>query len=112
MGLPSANRLRRASDFARVRSQGGSWANRLLVLGVAANGLGCSRVGIIVSRRVGGAVVRNRIRRIIRELIRGRLVHIQGGWDLVWVARLPIAEAGFTQIDQAVEQLLKRARLV
>ena len=112
MGLPRANRLRKDVDFQRVRSQGRSWANRLLVLGVAPNGLDHARVGVIVGRRLGGAVQRNRSRRLISEAVRCRLDRISPGWDLVWIARLPLAQAKFTQVDQAVGQLLSRARLI
>ena len=112
MGIPRANRLRRNSDFGRVRSSGRSWVNRWLVLGVLANDLGRVRVGIAVSRRVGGAVTRVRVRRLIREAVRSRLSGISGGWDLVFVARASLVEASFWELDQAVAQLLRQARLL
>ncbi len=111
MGLPRANRLRKNDDFQRVRSQGRSWDNRWLVLGAAPNQVGRVRVGIIVSRHIGGAVRRNRVRRLIGEAVRRRLDQIPPGWDLVWIARRPLAEAKFAQVDQAVTQLLARAEL-
>jgi ribonuclease P protein component len=112
VGLPRANRLRKDADFRRVRLGGRSWANRLLVLGIAPNGLDHTRIGVIVGRRLGGAVQRNRVRRLISEAVRNRLDQISPGWDLVWIARLPLAQAKFAQVEQAVGQLLSRARLV
>ena len=111
MGIPRANRLRRSSDFERVRTSGRSWVNRWLVLGVLANDLGRVRVGVAASRRVGGAVKRVRARRLIREAVRPWLDGITGGWDVVFIARAPLAEASFQDVERAVAQLLGRANL-
>lgn len=112
MGIPRANRLRRNNDFRRVRASGHSWANRWLVLGALANDLDYVRVGITASHRFGGAIVRNRVRRLIREAVRPWLGRIPGGWDLVFIARAPLAGASFQDVDRAVAQLLQRAGLV
>ena len=105
-------RLRKNSDFQRVYRKGHSWAHPLLVLCALRNGLGYSRFGFSASKRVGGAVVRNRARRLMREAIRLRQAMIADGWDVVIVARRPMGEANFHQVDQAVEQLLRRAHLL
>jgi len=112
MGIPRANRLRRNQDFARVRAGGRSWASRLLVLGALASDLEHVRVGVTASRRVGGAVVRARARRLMREAARPWLREIAGGWDLVFIARAPLGSASFQDVDRAVVQLLRRAGLV
>ncbi len=103
-------RLVRGSDFLRVRKQGRSWANPLLILAADANDVGHSRFGFIASRRVGGAVVRNRARRRMREALRRRLQEIPPGWDIVLIARPPLATARFADIEEALAQLLARAR--
>jgi ribonuclease P protein component len=112
MGIPRANRLRRNTDFQRVRAWGRSWASRFLVLGVLPSDQGRVRVGITVSRRIGGAVVRVRVRRLVREAVRPWLHEITGGWDVVFVARAPLRSASFHDVDRAVAQLLRRAGLV
>ncbi|MGD9101182.1 MAG: ribonuclease P protein component [Anaerolineae bacterium] len=112
MGIPRANRLRRNTDFQRVRAWGRSWADRSLVLGVLSSDQGRVRVGITVSRRIGGAVVRARVRRLIREAVRPWLHEIRGGWDLVFIARTPLRSASFHDVDRTVAQLLRRAGLV
>lgn len=112
MGIPRAYRLRRDSDFRRVRGSGRSWANRWLALSVLRNDLDCVRVGVAASRRVGGAVVRVRARRLIREAVRPWLGRISGSWDLVFIARAPLADAPFHEVERAVAQLLQRADLV
>lgn len=106
------NRLRRSSDLQRVRASGRAWTNRWLVLSALTNDLGRVRVGVTTSRRIGGAVLRVRTRRLIREAVRPRLDRIGGGWDLVFTARPPLAGAPFQDVDQAVAQLLGRAGLL
>lgn len=105
-------RLRKNTDFQRVRRQGQSWANKLLVLSIASNGLDHSRFGFSVSRRLGKAVVRNRVKRLMREAVRRQKERVSVGWDTVWIARRPIREADFSAVERAVEQLLRRARLL
>ncbi len=106
------HRLKKSAEFQRVRALRQSWAHPLLVLYVAPNGLEITRVGISTSKRVGKAVTRNRVKRLIREATRILLPGIARGRDLVFIARPAAAEADFHQISQAVEILLRRARLL
>ncbi|MSP11404.1 MAG: ribonuclease P protein component [Chloroflexi bacterium] len=106
-------RLRESDDFQQVRQQGRSWSHTLIVLYVKdANGLAYSRFGIVTNKRIGSAVVRNRVKRLIRHALRRRLEAIVQGHDLVIIARAPIAKASWDQVDAAVEQMLKRAGLL
>lgn len=105
-------RLRKNADFQRVRAARRSWAHPLLVLYVAPNDLGTTRAGISVGKRVGGAVVRNRVRRRIREAVRLRHPDVTPGHDLVFIAREPSAQASWPSLWDAVEQLLRRAKLL
>jgi len=95
-----------------VRREGRSWTHPLLVLCALPNDLEYSRFGFSVSHWVGKAVVRNRAKRLMREVTRLRQGDIKEGWDLVFIARNPIREANFKQVDQAIEQLLRRAGLL
>jgi ribonuclease P protein component len=104
-------RLRLNADFRRVRQKGKSWANRLIVLCALPNDLEHSRFGFAASKRIGKAVVRNRVRRRMREAVRLRRAQISDGWDLVFVARSAIRHASYTEIAQGVEHLLRRANL-
>ncbi len=103
------HRLSHTADFERVRKEGRSWAQPLFVLSASRNGLDHSRFGFIVSRRVGSAVVRNRVKRQLREVVRRHLGEIPQGWDVVLIARAPIAGAEFSQIEQAFTEVLRRA---
>lgn len=95
-----------------MRQEGRSWAHPLLILCALPNDLGYSRFGFSVSHWVGKAVVRNRAKRLMREATRLRQGDIKEGWDLIFIARTPIREANFKQVNQAVEQLLRRAGLL
>lgn len=70
------------------------------------------RIGFSVSRRVGNAVTRNRVKRRLREVTRGLLASIAAGYDLVLTARPGAAEASVEVLAQEVSTLLKRARLL
>ena len=74
--------------------------------------LGPTRVGIVVSRRVGNAVVRNRVRRRVREALRVLYPEIPPNFDVVVTARPPSAAAPFEQLNEALCWLLGRAGLL
>ncbi len=102
--------LKRPKDFAEVRRKGRSWSNSALVLVALPNGLGVSRFGFTVGKKVGNAVVRNRIKRRLREVARHS--EVARGWDLVVVARGEAASANFQELGLALTSLLRRARLL
>lgn len=105
-------RLRENRRFQEVRRRGRSYRDRLLVMCVLPNGLTHSRFGFSVSRRIGKAVLRNRVKRRLREAIRLRMDRIQPGWDMVFIARNPIRSADYHEIDAACARLLRRASLL
>lgn len=105
-------RLRENEDFQKARREGRSWTQPLMVLCVLPNSLSHSRFGFSVSRRIGKATVRNRVKRMMRETVRRRISEIPPGQDLVFIARAPIAGAPFPEVEAAVERLLSQAGLI
>lgn len=105
-------RLTDNEQFQRVKKEGRSWSHVLLVLCALPNELDYSRFGFSVSKRVGKAAVRNRAKRLLRESARARRAAIAPGQDLVFIARSPIADAGYREVDQAVEEALLQAGLL
>lgn len=106
------HRLRRNLDFQRVRRHGESNASPLMVLAFLRNELDYSRFGFVVSKRLGKAVLRNRVKRRMREAIRLRVAKIKPGFDLVFIARQAINQASYAEIEQRLEQLLKESDLL
>jgi ribonuclease P protein component len=85
--FPSAHRVRRAADFQRAfRRRCGAADGQIVVYGHA-NGLSHARLGLSVSRKVGGAVVRNRWKRLLREAFRLSQQRLPAGVDLIVIPR-------------------------
>ena len=102
--------LTKRAQFGLVYDKGRSWVSKAVVMKVSPNGLGLSRYGFTVSRRVGKAVVRNRVKRLLREIL--RQTPLQPGWDIIFIARFPAARANYTSLGKSVRGLLLRAGLL
>ena len=110
--LAHPQRLTDPRGFARVRQQGRACNHTLLVVASVPNGESGTRVGFSVSKRVGGAVVRNLVKRRLRAVIQTLLPSLARGHDIVVIARPSLAPASFDTLSQALEATLRRARLL
>lgn len=109
MGLPKESRLRHRKDFDSVFARGRAWSDPLLVLRLLPNDLDRNRYGFVTSKRIGGAVVRNKVRRRLREIVRE--VGVKRGHDVVLSAKTTAPAATFDELRSAVSRLLTRAGL-
>lgn len=100
--------LRSAKDFVALQRDSRSRAHPLLVLRWRPNELGHPRLGLSTGRRLGGAVVRNRVRRRLRESMRADERRPQGGYDILVVCRPQSATATYAELTQALDRLLQR----
>jgi ribonuclease P protein component len=102
--------LTRTEQYGLVYKKGNSWANDLVVMKALPNGLSLSRYGISVSKRVGKAVTRNRVKRLFREVLRQE--PMRPGWDLIFIARSPASTASYADFNKSIGGLLKQARII
>ena len=99
-------RLRRRNDFAAVYRKGQVQGNRLLVVRILPHEGDITRFGVVAGKVVGGAVVRNRVKRQLRAA--ARRLETRSGLDIVIGARKPAAEADFSTLSAALASLLER----
>ena len=97
--------------FQRLYRTGGQ-ANGYLVLYARKNRLGQNRVGVTVSKKLGKAHIRNRIRRRVREVYRLNEAAFRPGWDIVVVVRGKAIDASFSQLTESYLSLAKKAGLL
>ena len=102
--------LTKPEQFKLVYNGGRTQVDHLLVMKARLNQLDYSRYGISVNKRVGKAVVRNRIKRILREIL--RVTSLKPGWDIILIARAPAAHSDYVHIKISVNSLLSRCRIV
>ena len=93
-----------------MRDEGRVWVNNLLVLRILANNEAETRFGFTATRRIGNAVVRNRLRRRLKEIL--RVAPVKAGWDLVFIVRKNSVDASFESMKWAVYNLLRRSNLL
>jgi ribonuclease P protein component len=113
LSFPKTRQLTRDSDFERVKCEGRTTCGKLILLGaLAVKGSGPPRAGFVVSRHLGSAVVRNRVRRRLREIVR---IHQHDLRDDIWivlVARRAAASADYHALEDEWLRLAKRASIL
>ena len=104
---PRGARILRKADFDAVYRNGKRRSSSQFTVFLKANGLPQSRFGFSIKRALGGAVVRNRIRRRIREVVRLHREEISAGWDFVIHPKANVESAAFAALESDLLRLLK-----
>ncbi len=114
--LPQRYRLKKNADFRKIYKQGRSIADSYLVLyfwpRAKKHFFSNPRIGFSVSRRLGSAIQRNKIKRKMRAALRPYLPLIRQDVDLIFIARLKIKGIPFQNVEKSIESLLKKAGLI
>jgi len=107
--------IRKTKSFKTVYSSGRQAVNAFFVMYVMANDTDSNRLGVTVSKKVGKAVIRNRVKRMVKEVFRLKAEDIGQGFDIVVVARPAVGELPrdgfFHKVDKALESLFGRLKL-
>ncbi|BDG61870.1 ribonuclease P protein component [Caldinitratiruptor microaerophilus] len=102
-------RLRTRREFEEVYRRGRSWANQAAVVYSVRLGEGAARLGVAAGRKLGSAVVRNRVKRRLREAARRLWPEVRPGYVLVLIGRAGARDMPFSELCSAVRELFRRA---
>lgn len=99
-------------EFQKVYNKGKNFWNRNLVLFVMKNNLGYTRVGYTVTKKVGNSVVRNRIRRQMKEIYRLNFYRIEKNYDLIFIPKQNVVDISFEELESAMLHILKLSKVI
>jgi len=109
--LPKQNILRKNKQFQSVYRYGKSYANRMMVIYVLSNKDTQRKVGFAAGKRLGNAVVRNRVKRLLRETYRLNQHKLKLGFDLLLVGRKPMVDVKYKVVSKAFGDLCTKASI-
>lgn len=104
--------LRSNMEFRRVYSKGKNYWNRNLVLYISKNDLGYNRVGYSITKKIGNSVVRNRIRRRMKEIYRLNFQGLKGNYDLILIPKRNVVDLSYKDLESAMFHILRLAGII
>jgi ribonuclease P protein component len=106
--LPAGERLRKRAGFLAAQGRGRKLHTDSFFVFALINHRPLTRIGVTVSKKVGKAVERNRVKRLVREAFRRRKALFPSGLDLVFVAKRNAVDASYERVVQEIEKLCSR----
>lgn len=110
--LKKSQLLRKNKNYQFVYRVGKSYANRMVVLYVLKNSSKSTRIGFVTGKRLGGAVVRNRVKRLFKEAYRLNQAKIAPGCDLVVIGRVPVVGQSQRLVTESLMNLCRKAKVL
>ena len=110
--LTKNHRLKRNSDFNYVFKKGQSSPSKYIVLYFAPTKNTCPKIGIVVSKKIGKAVTRNHVKRLMRESLRKYQDDIISNVNLVYIVRSGIENLSYEDVDKLIYETLKKNKLL
>jgi ribonuclease P protein component len=104
--------LKKNPEFKRLYNKGKSAASQCVVIYCKRNGLSENRLGITVSKKVGGAVQRNRVRRRFKEIYRLNETKLYTGFDIVFVARVKSLDTEYSKLESSIIYLFRKLGII
>lgn len=113
MQFNNTDGIKKDIDFRKIYQRGRSFADRNLVIYTLKNGKSKSRIGISISKKVGKAHVRNKLRRYIKEVYRLEIdPYIKPGYDIVFIGRINAKNADYYDIKKSLNYITKKTKVV
>ncbi len=109
--LKRINRLKKRYQFNYVYKSGEHFSGDHMVLYVVSSKTKSIKVGLAVTKKIGKAVVRNKVRRRLRELLKKQVPALKQNYNIIVVARDNITSASFETLSNELSKLLKKAKL-
>jgi ribonuclease P protein component len=110
--MSSPDRLRKNYEFKYVYNNGKVYSNNLLVMYIVENKSNYNKVGFSVSKKVGNSVVRNKVKRRIKECFRLNSINIKKGYNIVFVSRVRAKDAVYKELEKAMISIFKKSQLL
>jgi len=111
--MKKSYRIKKNEDFQRIFQEGKSVANRQFIVYKLENSeIPHFRIGLSVSKKIGNAVMRNRIKRLIRQVFHELESQINPNYDYIIIARKPVAEMDYKEVKKSLIHVLKIAKSI
>lgn len=105
-------RIRKNMEFKDIYKSGKNYWNRNLILYVRKNDLGLTRVGYTITKKIGNAVVRNKLRRKMKEIYRLNFHNIKEGYDLIFIAKRSAKDIPYKELEGSIIHIMSIAKLL
>lgn len=100
--MKKENRLRKSKEFDRVYKHGKNYWNRQLTIYVYKNNTETTRVGYTITKKIGNAVTRNKVRRRMKEIVRLNFENIDSGYDIIFIPKKNVVDLPYDKLEKSM----------